>query len=355
MDDSLFLMMMERNGDLVTMASYAPLFCNVHAKDWGVNLIEFDSSRSFAHSSYYVQKAFNENRPDVNLATVASVKPKPDPNTPLMAGKFGLGSWNTSTEFKELRMYDEQGNLIHSDDFESLENWDAPGVGQWQAKAGVLRQTDKDKSPSMLLLKTPELKVGKVTLKAQRTGGTEGFLMFFNAHGIDRFLFCNYGAAGNAFSAIQERGAPEGCAFKGGRNTQGPIKNDRWYDISLIVTKNKAEMYLDGKKVSDAQVEYLPSFFATAGYDHRNKTVVIKATNYHATPVRAEIQLKGASSVGSTGRHIVIRSDQPRDQNTLDNPRRIVPREQPLPHCGKRFSVTLPPHSVNILRTPARK
>jgi alpha-N-arabinofuranosidase len=355
MDDSLFLMMMERNGDLVTMASYAPLFCNVNAKDWGVNLIEFDSSRSFAHSSYYVQKAFNENRPDVNLATVTSERTELDPSAPLMAGKFGLGSWNTSTEFKELRMYDEQGNLIHSDDFESLENWEAPGIGQWQAKAGVLRQTDKRKSPAMLLLKTPELKVGKVTLKARRTGGTEGFLMFFNAQGVDRFLFCNYGAAGNAFSAIQERGVPEGCAFKGGRNTRGPIENDRWYDISLIVTKETAEMYLDGKKVSDARLEYLPSFFATAGYDRRNKTVVIKATNYHATPVRVDIQLEGASSVGSTGKHIVIRSDQPRDQNTLRNPRRIVPREQPLTKCGERFSVTLPPHSVNILRTPARK
>ena len=80
MDDSVFLMMMERNGDLVSMASYAPLLCNVNQRDWGVNLIEFDSSRSFAHASYYVQKAFNENRPDVNLATTVGVKPEPDPN-----------------------------------------------------------------------------------------------------------------------------------------------------------------------------------------------------------------------------------------------------------------------------------
>ena len=137
--------------------------------------------------------------------------------------------------------------------------------------------------------------MGKVTLKARRVDGREGFLLFFNARGIDRFLFCNYGAAGNKFSAIQKRGDLKGCAFKGGMNTQGPIENDRWYDVSLIVTKDKAEMYKDGKKVAEARVEYLPSYFATAGYDRRNKAVVIKATNYHAAPVRVKIQLEGAN------------------------------------------------------------
>ena len=56
MGDSLYLMMCERNGDLVKMASYAPLLVNVNKPDWGINLIEFDSARSYAHASYYVQK-----------------------------------------------------------------------------------------------------------------------------------------------------------------------------------------------------------------------------------------------------------------------------------------------------------
>jgi alpha-L-arabinofuranosidase len=269
-----------------------------------------------------------------------------------MAGKFGLGAWHTQTEFKELRIYDDQGKLVYSDDFKTLENWDTPGIGLWRAENGVLQQTDKGRSPAMLLLKTPELKTGRVTLKARRVGGSEGFLMFFNASHIDRFLFCNYGAAGNSFSAIQDRGVPEGCAFKGGRSTPGKIENERWYDISLVVSRDNAEMFLNGKRVSDARMEYLPSFFATAGYDRKGKRVVLKATNYHRQPLRAEIQLDGAESVGATGQHIVIHADQPTDENTLNNPRRIVPREQPLPNCAQSFSVTLPPHSVNVLRIP---
>jgi alpha-L-arabinofuranosidase len=354
MDDSVYLMMLERNGDLVKLASYAPLFCNVNSRDWGVNLIEFDSARSFAHASYYVQKVFNETRPDVNLATSVEVTPKPDASRPLLAGKFGLGAWNTQTEFKELRIYDDKSQLVYSDDFKSLENWDAPGVGKWRVQDGVLSQTENGHSPAMLLLKTLELNTGKVTLKARRVGGSEGFLMFFNASSIDRFLFCNYGAAGNAFSAIQDRGVPDGCAFKGGRSTQGKIENERWYDISLIVTKDKAEMTLDGKVVSDASVVDLPAFFATAGYNKKTKSVVLRATNYSKQPVQANIALNGAKVVATAGRHTVISGEGVHDENSLEQPHRIVPKAQPLPGCAKDFPVTLPPLSVNVLEIPAR-
>ena len=353
LSDSVYLMMVERNGDLVKMASYAPLFCNVNKRDWGVNLIEYDSSRSFAHASYYVQKLFTENRPDVNLATTFDVEPKPDPARPLMAGKFGLGAWNTETEFKELRIYDEKDQLVFSDDFKSLDNWETPGIGQWRAENGLLRQTDKGRSPAMLLLKTPELKTGRVTLKARRVGGNEGFLLFFNASNIDRFLFCNYGAAGNSFSAIQDRGAPDGCTFKGGRSTPGKIENERWYDLSLTVTRDKAEMFLDGKKISDASMVHLPAFFATAGYGRKTKSVVLKAANYNKSPLQATLQIDGASTVTAKGQHIYIRADSLTDENSLETPRRIVPQEQPLSNCANVFSVILPPLSVNVLRISA--
>jgi len=355
MGDSAYLMMCERNSDLVTMASYAPLLCNVNLKDWGINLIEFDSSRSFAHASYYVQKMFNENRPDVALSNTSEISPKPDPNTPLMAGKFGLGSWSTSTEFKDLKIYDDSNNLIFSDSFDSLDNWQTPGIGTWSVESGTLRQTDAGQSPSMLLLKSPDLKVGKVTLKARRVAGSEGFLMFFNASSIDRFLFCNYGAAGNSFHAIQDRGSPDGSAFRGGRNTPGKIENERWYDISLVVNRSRAEMLLDGKMVSDARMETLGSFFASAGYDNDEKAVILKATNYYSTPLKTDIELDGASSVESNGKHILMKSDSLFDENTLDNPKKITPKELPLPNCAKKFTVTLPAYSVNILRIPAKK
>ena len=351
MDDAVYLMMLERNGDLVKMASYAPLLQSVNHRSWGVNLIEFSSACSFAHASYYVQKLFGEKRPDVNLATAVDVLPKPDPDKPLLAGKFGLGSWSTQTEFKELRIYDEKTTLVFSDDFQTLDHWAGPGIGAWKVAGGVLKQTDANQGPCSLFLKN-ELKTGKVTVKARRVGGREGFLMFFNADGPERNLFCNFGAAGNVFSAIQGSTSPD-IFVDGGGDLQGPIENERWYDVSLIVTKNKAEVYLGDKRVSDRGAQILPSFFATAGYHRQDKMVVLKATNYETKPMKAEIQLDGAKSVEPNGRHIVMSSGKPDDENTLENPRRIVPQDQPLSGCGQRFTVMLPPMSVNVLCIPA--
>jgi alpha-N-arabinofuranosidase len=52
---------LERNADVVTMASYAPLLAHVDAWQWAPNLIWFDNLRSFGTPSYQVQKLFGNN------------------------------------------------------------------------------------------------------------------------------------------------------------------------------------------------------------------------------------------------------------------------------------------------------
>lgn len=53
---------LERNAAVVQMASYAPLLAHVDAWQWNPNLIWFDNLRSFGTPSYYVQKAFANNK-----------------------------------------------------------------------------------------------------------------------------------------------------------------------------------------------------------------------------------------------------------------------------------------------------
>lgn len=69
LSEAVFMLNMERNADIVTMCSYAPLFENVNQRNWPVNLILLDSSRVVGRSSYRVQKVFATNRPDVVLQT----------------------------------------------------------------------------------------------------------------------------------------------------------------------------------------------------------------------------------------------------------------------------------------------
>ena len=60
---------LERNADVVRMASYAPLFSNLEAWQWTPDLIWVDSLRVYATPNYYVQQLFARNRGDLVLPT----------------------------------------------------------------------------------------------------------------------------------------------------------------------------------------------------------------------------------------------------------------------------------------------
>ncbi len=59
--EAAFMTGLERNADVVTMASYAPLFAHVDAWQWTPNMIWFDNLRSFGTPNYYVQKLYATN------------------------------------------------------------------------------------------------------------------------------------------------------------------------------------------------------------------------------------------------------------------------------------------------------
>lgn len=67
LSEAAFMVGMERNSDLVTMSSYAPLIENSNRRDWCTNMIWVTNEQVMGRSSYYVQQIFSLNRPDVNL------------------------------------------------------------------------------------------------------------------------------------------------------------------------------------------------------------------------------------------------------------------------------------------------
>ncbi len=58
--DAAFMTSLERNSDLIVMASYAPLLINVNpgAGQWGTNLIGFDALSTYGSPSYWAQCLF---------------------------------------------------------------------------------------------------------------------------------------------------------------------------------------------------------------------------------------------------------------------------------------------------------
>jgi alpha-L-arabinofuranosidase len=67
--EAAYMTGLERNADVVRMASYAPLFANTEAWQWTPDLIWVDSLQVLRTPNYYVQQLFSRNRGDVVLPT----------------------------------------------------------------------------------------------------------------------------------------------------------------------------------------------------------------------------------------------------------------------------------------------
>lgn len=59
--ESAFMTGLERNADIVEMATYAPLFAHVEGWQWRPDMIWYDNLESFPTSSYYVQQLYCNN------------------------------------------------------------------------------------------------------------------------------------------------------------------------------------------------------------------------------------------------------------------------------------------------------
>ncbi len=69
--DAAWMTGLERNSDLVVMASYAPLFVNVNpgGMQWETDLIGYDAVKSYGSPAYYAQVMFGSHLGDHTLAS----------------------------------------------------------------------------------------------------------------------------------------------------------------------------------------------------------------------------------------------------------------------------------------------
>jgi alpha-L-arabinofuranosidase len=80
LSEAAFMMGLERNADLVTMTSYAPLFAHEDGWQWMPDLIWFNNVQAYGSTNYYVQQMFSRNRGDRLLPVQMA-------NTPLRLNK----------------------------------------------------------------------------------------------------------------------------------------------------------------------------------------------------------------------------------------------------------------------------
>ncbi|HEY6900959.1 MAG TPA: alpha-L-arabinofuranosidase C-terminal domain-containing protein, partial [Puia sp.] len=197
LSDAVYIMAMERNGDLVKMSSYAPLFVNVNDVDWPVNLINFDDARSFGRISYYTIKMFNDNRADQNFSTSTVVAPA-EKKVPLYAGSIGLATWDTDAEFKDVEV-SSSGQVVYKSDFAGRgAEWKSVR-GNWKVTADSAMGQVGPGAQRFMWLQGKRFETYTVRLKARRTSDkTNAFIIPFAVRDDNTMLRAHIGSNVNS-------------------------------------------------------------------------------------------------------------------------------------------------------------
>jgi alpha-L-arabinofuranosidase len=343
LNDAAYMMSMEKNSDLVKMGSYAPLLENVNDRDWPVNLIHFDSSRSYARASYYANQLFAQHLPSVNLTT--TVDHRPSSERPITA-RVGLGTHDTSAEFKDV-VVERGGEVVFRSDFSSSSaGWTPDGRrGQWGVVDGAYRQSEDAIAWSYI----PETGGGdySVSLKARKVSGREGFIIPIGLADGRRVQW-NVGGWGNRLHAVQVADAVVG------QQTAGSIDTGRWYDLRIEVRGRTVRGFLDGALVQERTLPRVDRVLAVGGRDQKTGDIILKVVNSVPEPQPMTLDLKGVATVGARGTVTVLTSANPLEENTFEAPEKIVPQTSPLRVSGTSFVHTFPAYSLTILRIAAR-
>lgn len=327
LSEAAFIGGMERNGDLVRMASYAPLFENRHDRSWATNLIWIDTDQVVGRSSYYVQKMAAENRPTYNVESTPRMHAV-DPDV-FGKGHIGFGASSARVEFKDIKIESPDGVQTLPDT--------------------VLRE------------KTQFFTSGTygdrytLSFRARKTEGTQGFqcLIGMDAEGKTGYRY-NIGmwSSNDRAEIVQlKEGRDLGILAEHSGKT---IETGKWYAVRINVSPEKSELYIDGKLLLSAVSRPMPLQFVHSGYDENTGEVVMKVVNASDEPYHTSISLKGALDIAKAGTVITLNAPDGRAENSYEEPRAIYPHQTEYNGFGERFDYDFQPFSYTILRIKAR-
>ena len=163
----------------------------------------------------------------------------------------------------------------------------------------------------------------------------------------------NIGGWGNRTTALQQLYAQGDQVVS--REVPQHIEEGRWYDIRIELTQRVVKLYVDGKLIIDNELKPIPQKFLASGYDEETGEVIIKFVNSADKAQVIDFTLDGVTNVTSEGRAITLKADDLGDENSMDNPTKIVPVEKAYNKFGKTFSYEFPKYSFTILRVKVEK
>lgn len=353
--EAAYMTGLERNGDIVKMACYAPLFGNNTARHWAPNLIWFTNTRAMGSVSYHVQKLFSRNAGTKLLSSAFEGANIPQKE---LKGRVGVGTWYTQAEFDNVKVVDNNtGKTLGCDKFTIPNfwwNWDNVNDGNFKIKNGKLVH----EGTWMQYCDTGDIAYfGKedwsnytFTVEATKTDGDEGFLMAVAVGDKNNNFFWNIGGWNNTTSALQqiENGIKTGKIPGTAKSFE--VETGKTYKLKIVVDGTKIRCYIDGELYVDydsAKPAEAETYHVVSKDDSGD--IIIKFVNRTGSAQTTAIDL-GNVNIYSIAQINQVKGDSLDNENHLWLKEDCVMEEFTLDGASNKFNYTLPAYSVTSIR-----
>ncbi|GAA2197273.1 alpha-L-arabinofuranosidase C-terminal domain-containing protein [Streptomyces bangladeshensis] len=341
--EAAFMTGLERNADVVKLASYAPLLANEDYVQWSPDMVWFNNHASWNSANYEVQKLFMTNVGDRVVPSTATGTPS---LSGPITGAVGLSTWNTGAAYDDVKVTAADGGTLFGDDFSGdASRWTHTGTGSWTVRDGSYVQTDDTAENTMVQAGDPSWHDYDLHVKATKKSGKEGFLVAFGVKDTGNYYWWNLGGWNNTQSAVEQ-------ATDGGKSTllakAGSVETGRAYDIDIKVRGRQVTLYLDGKEwgsfTDDKPAE---PFRQVVTRDAKTGELIVKVVNAQSAAARTSVDLGGAR-VASTAK-VTTLAAAPEAVNT-ETATAVAPKTSTFTQVAGKFTYTFPANSVTFLR-----
>ncbi|HET6858296.1 MAG TPA: alpha-L-arabinofuranosidase C-terminal domain-containing protein [Streptomyces sp.] len=349
LSEAAFMTGLERNADVVKLASYAPVLASTDDSQWRPDLIWFDNSKSWGSANYEVQKLFMNNVGDRVVPSTASGTPA---TSGPITGAVGLSTWATSASYDDVSVTGADGSALFGDDFSGgAGKWTAAaGRGAWAVQDGAYVQSDAAAEDTLVTAGDAAWHDYDLRVKATKKSGKEGFLIAFGVKDTGNHYWWNLGGWGNTRSAVEKTVA-------GGKQTMAEhattVETGREYDVRVKVRGRQVTLFLDGKEwggfTDDKPAE---PFRQVVTRDEARGELVVKVVNAQEQAARTEVDLGAGTDVAPTARVTTLQGAADAENTATARP--VAPQRSTLRGVDESFTYTFPANSVTFLRIKER-
>ena len=299
--EAAFLMGIEKNQDIVTLASYAPLFENVNYRAWYPNLIRFNNHQSLGIPSYYVWKMFGQNRGEY-------VVQSEDEGGRVYRPRTGMASLKSN---KELRFR----NPI----------WNGEEAKITHELMGHVQDTEDGR-----LLQLPDEEQLVITAGVEKE---------WDAALVRPFLWkVNGGQCSlEEFGYMHDNKLTEDFAIS--------VKPGEYHRFGYETDGKQIRLYVDGELQKEISIPYGPAFVSVVT-DTKDE-IIIKAVNFAGdvdpVSITLDCQVQGDYTV-------TLLSGEKGDENSFEEPEKVKNITVNMHGASSEFVYEAPPYSVSALR-----